>query len=444
MSAKWHSWDLPPHSGGEGYKAGTTDPPRAEPRPPPAPAPAATDLLDVFRRITGAMRRPSELTRLLQTLVEQGADLFRASGAALYTMEPGEDGIVRTRFGLGLLSDREGELLPVEGSFVGRAILSREPQNTADLTADRRTYRAKERGLAIGPALAIPLLTESERSAVILVVREPGGAPFTSMDLDIVGPAAEVFGVALENAFAFEQARGSLAELHAWRRETMLASWNDAYETACRVDGKVIFQFDVESGEFRWGGTLPAVLGYRPEEFGSSLGTWTLNLVEDDRERIREEFLRALKDGETLRVQCRALHRSGAQRQLVMRISLPLSPGESKLIGVVEDITERERLASHRDQKARAGAAAEIVRALRHEINNPLAVVIGQLQLLEKDPTVTASPGLQQALHAIREESVRMHELVPRLAALEQYPREPFVTRAGGVNIPGEGAVPQG
>lgn len=436
MSGTWRSWDPPrAHVGGGDRPA---KPPQPADARPAAHAPAATDLLDVFRRITGAMRKPAELTRLFQTLVEQAADLFRASGAALYTMEPGEDGILRTRFGIGLFADREGELLPIEGSFAGRTLLAGEPQNTADLTADRRTYRPKERGLLVGPALAIPLLTEGERSAVIVVAREPGSAPFSAMELEVVDPASEVFGVALENAFSFEQARGSLAELHAWRRETSLSSWNEAYETVCRVDGKVIFQFDVETGEFRWGGTLPEVLGFRPEEFGSSLGTWTLNLVDEDRERIRAEFLRALKEGETLRVQCRALHRSGAQRQLVIRISLPLSAGENRLIGVVEDITERERLATHRDQKARAGAAAEIVRALRHEINNPLAVVIGQLQLLEKDPAVTGNRELQESLHAIREESVRMHELVRRLAALEQYPREPFVTRAGGVNIPGE------
>jgi PAS domain-containing protein len=438
MSGTWSSWDLPPERVGEGDKPARPAPRQTEPKPPPSPAPAATDLLDVFRRITGAMRRPSELSRLLLTLVEQSAELLRASGAALYTLEPGYDGVLRARLGIGILADREGEFLPVEGSFVGRAILGGETQNTADLTADRRTYRSRERGLTVGPALAIPLPLENVPAAVILVARDPGAAAFTGLDLEIVAPASEVFGVALENAFGFEQARGSLADLEAWRREAVLRSWNDAYETAARVDGKVVFQFDAENGEFRWGGTLPAVLGYRPSEFGASLDTWTLNLVEDDRKRIREEFLRAVREGETLRVQCRALHRSGAQRQLVVRIALPLAPGETRLIGVLEDITERERLATHRDQRARAGAAAEIIRALRHEINNPLAVVIGQLQLLEKDPSVTANPGLQQSLRAIHEESVRMHELVRRLAALEQYPREPFVTRSGGVNIPGE------
>jgi PAS domain-containing protein len=400
--------------------------------------PAATDLLDVFRRITGAMRRPAELSRLLQTLVEESAELLRASGAALYILEPTREGVLRARLGIGILADREGEFIPVEGSFEGRALLADDTQNTADLAADRRTYRSRERALAAGPALAIPLPLEAVPSAVILVARERGAAPFTGLDLDVVAPAAEVFGVALENAFAFEQARGSLAEVEAWRRETVLRSWNEAYETAARVDGKVIFQFDAEAGEFRWGGTLPAVLGYRPDEFGASLEAWTLNLAEEDRERIRDEFLRALREGEALRVQCRALHRSGAHRQLIVRVALPLAPGETRLVGILEDITERERLASHRDQRARAGAAAEIIRALRHEINNPLAVVIGQLQLLEKDPSVTASPGLRQSLHAIHEESVRMHELVRRLAALEQYPREPFITRNGGVNLPGE------
>ena len=132
------------------------------------------------------------------------------------------------------------------------------------------------------------------------------------------------------------------------------------------------------------------------------------------------------------------LHKSGVARRVVLRAALPVEPGATRVVGVMEDVTERERLATTRDQRARAAAATEIIRALRHEINNPLAVVIGQLQLLQKDASVTENAMLQQSLDAIHQESVRMHELVRRLAALEQHPREPFVSESGGVNIPGE------
>lgn len=404
-----------------------------------SPQPRAELLLALYRRVMRSLTRPAEVTRLQQSIVEESLALLRADGAALYLPEPDAPDIVRVRLGAGLLGALEGEVFPAEASFAGRVLATGEPQHTTNLATDRRSHGPREGGAGQGPALAAPLLAEGECLGSLLVVRAAGGSPFTPVELDLLLAAADVFAAALRNAAAFAQARGGREAVRAWRRTAELEGWAAAFETADAADGRVVFRWNLDSGAFQWSRTLPTVLGHEPGEFGTALSAWTERVSDDDRARVREEFARAFRDGEPLLVRCRMLHPSGAVRQVVLRTLLPAdTPTGRQVVGVLEDVTDRERLALHRDQRARAGAVSEIIRALRHEINNPLSVVIGQIQLMQKDAAARGDESLLQSLRAIHEESARIHELVRRLSALEQYPREPFVKPSGGVNIPGE------
>jgi PAS domain-containing protein len=396
------------------------------------------ELFETYRRVVKSMARPAERRRLIQLITEEAARLLRSTAAALYAVDRDDRSALRTVIGAGSHADREGELLPLEGSFVGSALLSREPQHTADLTSDPRAYPPREGAGEHGPALVVPLGHEEVVLAVLLVGRPRGAEDFSEFELDLLLAASDVFSAALTNATTFDRARNNRAELEAWRREVELQSWNSAYEAAAQTNGRVIFRWHLDSGTFHWAKTLEQVLGYRADEFGATLEQWVEHIVAEDRTALLQEFRRARQEGQALELRLRLQHRSGAVRQVVLRTLSPEDASSPIRIGILEDVTDRERQATHRDQKARADAASEIIRALRHEINNPLAVVIGQIQLLQQDPAVTGNPTLEQSLQAIHEESVRMHDLVRRLAALEQYPRAPFVTRSGGVNIPGE------
>lgn len=427
MPASWTSpdvFDTPPGPGASG----------ASPLPPHA----AAELLALYQRVTRALMRPAEAARITLTVVEEATCLVGATGAVLYVPDLEDDGVLRALAGAGSLSGWEGELLPTDGSFVGRAIQTGEGQHSPDLAVDARAYPLREAGREVGPALALPLRGASENVAVLLIAREPGGAAFSSDDTVVVGATAELFAVALENTTLFQRARGDRTELRARRRETETARWFSVYEAAARMDGRAVFLWNIRTEAFDWGDTLTSLLGYPPAEFGSTMQQWLPHVKEDDRAEVADAFSRAAREGVALLVHCRMIHNSGATRQIVLRATLPPAVGVDQVIGILEDVTERERLATSRDKQSRADAATEIIRALRHEINNPLAVVIGQLQLLQKEDAVAENPLLQESLEAIQQESVRMHELVRRLAALEQYPREPFVTPTGGVNIPGE------
>ena len=110
----------------------------------------------------------------------------------------------------------------------------------------------------------------------------------------------------------------------------------------------------------------------------------------------------------------------------------------------VEAVLAFERARASREAvdawRASRAAAAEggrqLLRALRHEINNPLAAVLGHAQLLEGDPAVRELPHVLQSVRAIREEGMRMDVLTRRLAVLEQSGDPRLLDEHGFLRLP--------
>ncbi|MGH7458515.1 MAG: GAF domain-containing protein [Longimicrobiaceae bacterium] len=57
----------------------------------------------------------------------------------------------------------------------------------------------------------------------------------------------------------------------------------------------------------------------------------------------------------------------------------------------------------------------ELMRAVRHEVNNPLAVIMGQAQLLRSHPPVAEDETIEQAVVDIYEEGSRIRDSIRRL-----------------------------
>jgi signal transduction histidine kinase len=80
-------------------------------------------------------------------------------------------------------------------------------------------------------------------------------------------------------------------------------------------------------------------------------------------------------------------------------------------------------------------SAAELIRALRHEINNPLVVVRAHAQLLERDPAIRDAQPLLSAVQQIADAGRRLGELTARLAVAEVHPDHAYVTAVGGLGV---------
>ncbi len=163
-----------------------------------------------------------------------------------------------------------------------------------------------------------------------------------------------------------------------------------------------------------------ATLGYRPDEV---LGTFVGRLYSSTEEAKRVmAAIRSDEHGEPGTVdtfRTLFLNKSGEQIPVAISGSVMLDENgeEDGTIGFAKDL--REIL--HRDQLATLG---EVAVGLSHEINNPLAVIVNQVELLERDIERLAGEAdvsvETERLDAMRREIQRISEILERLGEMVQ------------------------
>ena len=86
-----------------------------------------------------------------------------------------------------------------------------------------------------------------------------------------------------------------------------------------------------------------------------------------------------------------------------------------------EQTNEPARLRALADEyEAKLAAAASLVARVRHEINNPLAALLGQAQLLLRDPEL--SDRQRRRAETIESQAKRIEEVVGELRSIQTPP----------------------
>ncbi len=94
--------------------------------------------------------------------------------------------------------------------------------------------------------------------------------------------------------------------------------------------------------------------------------------------------------------------------------AVPISEGDaSTLVFLFDDQTERRRLHDKLIQSTKLSAMGQLVAGVAHELNNPLASVVGFADFLGEMPDIP--PALREPLRVIREEAERASSIVRNL-----------------------------
>jgi PAS domain-containing protein len=435
MPASWLSWE-PSEGSSEPFLPLSSSPSREDNPTGVNTSAVSRGVVVTMCRISRALSRPSEHARFLLTACEEVALLLRADSVLIAVLEPEGDAL-RIQPGFGIHAGEEGELLPLQG-FAGSAMTSGALQLTQDIAADGRTERGRERAWHGVPGVAAPLQLGEHASGCILALRSPGGPAFGAGDLHRLAPVAEVIAAGLETLDRFGRARAGRVQLELERREAELRRWHERYSTAAAASACVVFEWDLARNTMLWGDTYASVFGAASEVDVSPLEQWLETVHPEDRGRARESLENAARDEAPLALTVRAAQGGARWRDVRLRECERL-PGRDgpRLIGLAEKHGAPHESSVERESRARAEAATQVVRGLRHEINNPLAVVLGQAQLLRRESAVRDDPLLAPAVDAIYQESTRIQALVQRLGALEAGALpEPILRPRGGLNLP--------
>jgi two-component system NtrC family sensor kinase len=131
----------------------------------------------------------------------------------------------------------------------------------------------------------------------------------------------------------------------------------------------------------------------------------------------------------------RALEQQGAGREVDLRTgdrtyavtAVPISSADrSTLVLLFDDQTERRRLQDQLIQSEKMSAIGQLIAGIAHDLNNPLASVVGFADFLREVPNVP--PALREPLTVIQEEAERASSIVKNLlsfARKQEHQRRP-------------------
>jgi signal transduction histidine kinase len=146
---------------------------------------AGTDPVEALRLIAG---RALELT---------GADYALIAVPADPDVDPDQVTELTVTVSAGLDADTmTGRTIPIAGSTSGRVYRDRVPRNVASLDFDLTLGS----GVALGPALTVPMRAGNAIVGVLLAVRVPGAPSFDDRQLQVVSLFADQAALALQRA----------------------------------------------------------------------------------------------------------------------------------------------------------------------------------------------------------------------------------------------------
>ena len=338
-----------------------------------------TFLVELSRWLLAAPDRELLLRYTLQSLVT----LVEAQGAYVALRNPDGDSL-RVAACVGRSSEMQGVTLPLAGSTTGRVVTRGEPCITEDISRDPDAHSpAFPSGLARAAMIA-PLRTSAGVVGAVGVVRyasadaqeEAAPPPFTLVEMQYLTAVAAHIAGGLELAEAVagvraaaEQARamvnGSPLPLALVDRGGRVEQLNQA---GCRLFGI---------------GTEAKGLGKHLEALGLSASGLPFHVV----------LARALA-GEPWHGRVSVTRNDGDRRICDCTVTGLAGADSTHLLVALYDRTDELRAERELVAREKLATVGEIASGVAHEVNNPLAAIRMEAELLARastDPDVTAA-----------------------------------------------------
>ncbi len=272
-------------------------------------------------------------------------------------------------------------------SFCAHAILQSSLLIVPDLLADARlaTPRREEAALPVRFYMGAPLITPEGFTLGTVCVMDPvPREPRPQQARALEALARQVVGQLELRRMNRSQTR-FIDELRAT---------NERFEVILRATNDIIWDWDIPAGKVSWNERVQDILGH-PVGAGTQDSSWWYNLVHpDDRDRVADGFRKAVAGGAVHWTdEYRVRRANGTYARVLDRGSIlrnargvPL-----RILGTVMDMSEREEMRARLALADRMASVGTLAAGVAHEINNPLAYVIANLDYARQEVEAAAA-----------------------------------------------------
>jgi PAS domain S-box-containing protein len=359
--------------------------------------------------VSRALAQELDPDRVSQRIADSVRALLASRIATVFWLEPSSAGLVtRAVSGDGDVSAWRDTVLPRGIGAAALAVGELGVVALPDMLADPRVVllpdmRTRIEGEGNHAVLAVPLSVKG-RTIGALSVRDRTGRVFDDDEIRLAQAFADRAALSLENARLYAEAEAAVQALRtseAQYRALVQGSIQGMYIHADRVIRLV-------------NASMVRMFGYdRPEELVGQ--DYLILITPDDRARIEGYRAARLRGAPApTRYEARGITKDGRPIWIEILVSLIPWDGATAVLGTFIDITERKRVeAAERDAIA-LRSVTQLANAAAHEINNPLAVVVGNLHMLGMELNRTAP--VQTRVAKARQAADRIRDIVSRMA----------------------------
>jgi PAS domain S-box-containing protein len=205
------------------------------------------------------------------------------------------------------------------------------------------------------------------------------------------------------------------ALLRIRRAETRLRATQERYRRVVDAALEGIWSIDVDGRTTYVNRQMATMLGYTADELlGCSLYDFVDPAVRAEAERYFERRTRGIREQQDVRFR----RKDGSVLWAIVS-AIPIVGDDGVLVGalaVVTDITDRKRTERAEQRAEMLRFIASLANAASHEINNPLTVIVGTLELLDRKADLDAGwrVRVQRAVQAARD----IHDIVRRMSRI--------------------------
>ena len=319
-----------------------------------------------------------------------------------------------------------------------------------DLRTDVLTWDERTRAIFSVPpqapinyALYLDLLAPSDREHAhrrVASALDPHGDGVFEMEYHVVTPSGDRRVIASRGRAIFAgdppdkravRLVGTVLDITERRRldqerEQMLLALRRSeqrYALAARATDSVIWDWDIAGDAIVWSEGVERVFGYPSAVPPRTHGWWLERVHPDDRERVEHGLRTLLHDpsqGNAWHDSYRFRRANDQYAHVVDRgyVARDASGRVARMIGAMEDETEREQLAERLRQAQKMEAVGQLAGGVAHDFNNLLTVITGNLEFAQTD--LPADSPVRRDLDEIARAAQRARDLVRQLLAFSR------------------------